>query len=45
MKNVLNPLDYGKKNSIGEQVVATILDDLGLFYFYDYPVSEMICEG
>ena len=30
-------IDFGKKQSIGETVVASLLDELGIYYFYDIP--------
>ena len=38
MKNVINQIDENKKKSVGEQVVASVLDEIGLRYFYDIPV-------
>ena len=37
MKNVINDVDTNKKKSIGEQLVASVLDELGVRYFYDIP--------
>ncbi len=37
MKNIINEVDENKKKSIGERIVASVLDEIGIRYFYDIP--------
>lgn len=41
MRNCINRPDEKKKWSIGEKVVASVLDELGVKYFYDKPCSNL----
>jgi len=41
MRNCINQVDYSKKRSVGEQIVSTILDDLGVRYYYDVPCKNL----
>lgn len=41
MKNCINFVDYNKKRSVGEQIVASVLDELGIKYFYDISMRKL----
>lgn len=41
MTNCINTVDHEKKKSVGELVVASILENLGIRYFYDAPCNKL----